>query len=158
MNQNPTSNTAWERQLECFKDSPQYRTLDTIDGESMEFEWNIFPGFTILELVHEVQKFMNIMGERQHSKDELSSCRCSMTSYGEIKTMKRNVLPLPHLFHYLQQDSQQDVGHSSDLDQRRSGTLLMKTNHKIPRTSNQRQSGILLFKKDQEESGTESLN
>ena len=31
MNQNPISNTAWERQLEWFKDSLQYRTLDTID-------------------------------------------------------------------------------------------------------------------------------
>ena len=31
MNQNPTSNTAWERQLDWFKDSSQYRTLDKID-------------------------------------------------------------------------------------------------------------------------------
>ena len=46
VNQNPTSNTVWEEQLGWFKDSPQYRTLDTIDGEPMEFEWNIFPGFT----------------------------------------------------------------------------------------------------------------
>ena len=29
--------------------------------------------------------------------DELSSCRCSVTSYGELKTMKRNVLLIPHL-------------------------------------------------------------
>ena len=42
VNQNPTSNTAWEEQLSWFKDSPQYRTLDTIDGEPMEFVWNIF--------------------------------------------------------------------------------------------------------------------
>ena len=41
MNQNPTSNTVWERQFDWFKDSSQYRTLDTIDGEPMEFEWNI---------------------------------------------------------------------------------------------------------------------
>ena len=41
MNQNPTSNNVWEQQLGWFKDSPQYRTLDTIDGEPMEFEWNI---------------------------------------------------------------------------------------------------------------------
>ena len=45
MTQNPISNTVLERQLEWFKDSSQYRTLDTIDGEPMEFDWNIFPGF-----------------------------------------------------------------------------------------------------------------
>ena len=38
VNQNPTSNNAWERQLDWFKDSSQYRILDTIDGETMEFE------------------------------------------------------------------------------------------------------------------------
>ena len=41
VNQNPTSNTVWEEQLGWFKDSPQYRTLGTIDGEPMEFDWNI---------------------------------------------------------------------------------------------------------------------
>ena len=41
MNQNPTSNSAWEEKLSWFKSSSQYRTLDTIDGEPMEFEWNI---------------------------------------------------------------------------------------------------------------------
>ena len=29
----------------------------------MEFEWNIFPGFSTLELVREVQKFMSKMGD-----------------------------------------------------------------------------------------------
>ena len=63
VNQNPTSKTVWEEQLGWFKNSPQYRTLDTIDGEPKEFEWNIFPGFTSLQLVQEVQQFMNKMGE-----------------------------------------------------------------------------------------------
>ena len=58
--QNPTSNAVWEEQLGWFKRSPQYGTLDTIDGEPMEFEWNIFPGFTTLRLV---QKFMNKMSD-----------------------------------------------------------------------------------------------
>ena len=31
VNQNPTSNAVWERQLDWFKHSSQYRTLDTID-------------------------------------------------------------------------------------------------------------------------------
>ena len=37
------------------------QNLDTIDGEPMEFEWNIFPPFTTLQLVDEVQKFINKM-------------------------------------------------------------------------------------------------
>ena len=61
--QNPASNTVWEEQLSWFKDSPQYRTLDTIDGEPMEIEWNISPGFTALQLVDKVQEFMNKMGD-----------------------------------------------------------------------------------------------
>ena len=63
MAQNPTSNTAWEQQLSWFKDSPPDRTLDTTDGKPMEFEWNVFPGFTTLQLVQEVQELMNKMGE-----------------------------------------------------------------------------------------------
>ena len=32
VNQNPTSNIVWEEHLDWFKDSSQYRILDTIDG------------------------------------------------------------------------------------------------------------------------------
>ena len=38
VNPNPQSTTVWEEKLTWFKDSPQSRTLDTIDGEPMEFE------------------------------------------------------------------------------------------------------------------------
>ena len=51
VNQNPALNAVWEQQLDWFKDSSQYRTLDTIDGEPKEFEWNIFPGFTTLQIL-----------------------------------------------------------------------------------------------------------
>ena len=34
----------------------------------MEFEWNIFPGFTTLQLVDEVQKFWNKMGDPSQFK------------------------------------------------------------------------------------------
>ena len=50
MNENPQSNIAWEDRLTWFKSSSEYRTLDRIDGEPMEIEWNIFPGFTTLQL------------------------------------------------------------------------------------------------------------
>ena len=41
IHENPQSNTAWEQRLEWFKTSQEYRNLDRIDGEPMEFEWNI---------------------------------------------------------------------------------------------------------------------
>ena len=59
MNENPQSNIAWEDRLTWFKSSPQYRTLDKINGEPIEFEWNIFPGFTTLQLCHKVQELLS---------------------------------------------------------------------------------------------------
>ena len=53
-----------------------------------------------------------------------------MTSYGDLKIMNRNAMLMPHLCLYLQKDSHQDVGHFSDLDQKRSGVLLILTDHK----------------------------
>ena len=58
MNENPLSNYAWEDKLTWFKISSEYSNFDIIDGEPMEFEWNIFPGFTTLQLVREVQEFL----------------------------------------------------------------------------------------------------
>ena len=59
MNENPQSNYAWEDRLTWFKSSSEYRVLDKIDGEPLEFEWNIFPGFTTLPLVREVQELLS---------------------------------------------------------------------------------------------------
>ena len=61
MNENPQSKFAWEDTLTWFKSSPEYRALDQIDGDPMEFEWKIFPGFTTLQLCHKVQEFLSNM-------------------------------------------------------------------------------------------------
>ena len=58
-----------------------------------------------------------------------SSCRCSTTSHGDLKTIKKNASQVLNSFLSMQRDLEQDNGHSSDLDQRRSGTLLVKTVH-----------------------------
>ena len=60
-NEKPQSKTVWENKLTWNKSSPQYRALDTIDGEPMEFEWNIFPGFTTLQFCYKVQEFLSIL-------------------------------------------------------------------------------------------------
>ena len=59
MNENPQSNIAWEDRLTWFKSSSEDRALDRIDGEPMEFEWNIFPGFTTLQLCQKVQELLS---------------------------------------------------------------------------------------------------
>ena len=69
MHQNPQSNTVWEDMLTWFKSSSQDRTLDTIDGEPMEFEWNNFPGFTTLQPCNKVQEFMPKMCDQPQEFD-----------------------------------------------------------------------------------------
>ena len=63
IHENPQSNAAWEQRLEWFKTSQEYRNLDRIDGEPMEFEWNIFPGFTALQLSQEVKDLLLRLNE-----------------------------------------------------------------------------------------------
>ena len=104
----------------------------------MEFEWNIFPGFSTLELVREVQKVMSNMGEPEQFQGRI----IFMSMFDDIicgnKDNATECMLIPHLCLYSQKNFQQDVGHSSDLGQKQSGTLLTT--------------------KDQEENGIESLN
>ena len=71
-------------------------------------------------------------------QDGLSSCRCSTTSHADQKTTRKNANQMLNPFLYLQQDSEQDNGHSSDLDQRKSGILSRKIVHKVNGTTWQR--------------------
>ena len=57
MNENTQSNTAWETTLTWFKSSSEYRTFFKIDGEPIEFDLNIFPGFNKLHLSQEVKEY-----------------------------------------------------------------------------------------------------
>ena len=41
--------------------SSQCRELDRIDGEPMEFEWTISPGFTAQQILAEIQNMMTEM-------------------------------------------------------------------------------------------------
>ena len=56
--ENPQSNDAWEQRLGWLKSSSKYRNFDRIDGEPMEFEWNIFTGFNTLQLSEEVKRLL----------------------------------------------------------------------------------------------------
>ena len=120
------------RKIVVVLNSPEYRTLDKIDGEPMELEWNIFPGFTTSQLSNKVQELLLRLGETlENLQDGSSSCQCSTTSHGDLKTTRKNASQMLNSFLYLQKDSEQDNGHSSHLDERNSGILLVKIVHKV---------------------------
>ena len=48
--QHPESNEAWKNRVAGIRSEKSYSDFDDVKGESTEFEWNIFPGFTTLQL------------------------------------------------------------------------------------------------------------
>ena len=61
--QHPDSNEAWKNRVAGVRAERSYRDYDAINGESTEFEWNIFPGFTTLQLCGKVNDLLSCMGE-----------------------------------------------------------------------------------------------
>ena len=60
MNQKTDSNEAWKKRIEGITSSQSYRDFDGISGEPTEFEWNIFQGFTTLQLCGKIN---DLLGE-----------------------------------------------------------------------------------------------
>ena len=63
IHQHPESNEAWKKRIEGITTEKSYRDSDAINGESTEFEWNIFPGFTTLQLCGKVNDLLSDLGE-----------------------------------------------------------------------------------------------
>ena len=59
----PESNEAWKKRIGWIITHKSYRDYDGINGEPTEFEWNIFPGFTTLQLCGEVTDLLSRSGE-----------------------------------------------------------------------------------------------
>ena len=63
IHQHPESNEAWKKRIEGITTEKSYRDYDGINGEPIEFEWNIFSGFTTLQLCGKVTDLLNTLGE-----------------------------------------------------------------------------------------------
>ena len=61
--QHPESNEAWKNRVAGVRSRKSYRDYDAINGESTEFEWNIFPGFTTLQLCGKVNDLLSDLGQ-----------------------------------------------------------------------------------------------
>ena len=63
VHQHPMSNEAWKERIGWIITDQSYRDYDGISGEPTEFEWNIFPGFTTLQLCSKVTDLLSRLGE-----------------------------------------------------------------------------------------------
>ena len=67
VHQHPESNKAWKKRIEGITTDKSYRDYDGINGEPTEFEWNIFLGFTTLQLSGEVTDLLSSLGQTPES-------------------------------------------------------------------------------------------
>ena len=63
VHQHLQSNKAWKERIGCTITDKSFRDYDGINGEPTEFEWNIFPGFTTLQLCGKVTDLLSRLGE-----------------------------------------------------------------------------------------------
>ena len=61
--QHPECNEAWKNRVAGIRSEKSYRDYDAINGESTEFEWNIFPGFTTLQLCDKINDLLSYLGQ-----------------------------------------------------------------------------------------------
>ena len=59
IHQHPKSNEAWKERTGWITTDESYRDYDGINEEPTEFEWNIFPGFTTLQLCDKVSDLLS---------------------------------------------------------------------------------------------------
>ena len=61
--QHPECNQAWKDRVAGVRAEKNYSDFDDIKGESAEFEWNIFPGFTTLQLCDKTNNLLSSLGQ-----------------------------------------------------------------------------------------------
>ena len=61
--QHPDSNEAWKNRVAGIRSEKNHSDFNDVNGESTEFEWNIFPGFTTLQLCDKISDLLSSMGQ-----------------------------------------------------------------------------------------------
>ena len=91
--QHPECNEAWKNRVAGVRVERSYRDYDAINGESTDFEWNIFLGFTTLQLCGKISDLLSSMGQTPESFTGRNSflCQCSMTFSVTDTPTKMNV-------------------------------------------------------------------
>ena len=61
--QHPECNEAWKSRVAGVRAERSYRDFEDVSGESTEFEWNILPGFTSLQLCDKISNLLSSLGK-----------------------------------------------------------------------------------------------
>ena len=61
--QHPECNEVWKGRVAGVRAERNYRDFEDVKGESAEFEWNIFPGFTSLQLCDRISNLLSSLGQ-----------------------------------------------------------------------------------------------
>ena len=132
VHQHPQSNDAWKERIGWIITDKSCRDYDGINGEWTEFEWNIFPEFTTLQLYGEVTDLLSRSGETPETFTgrNFIYVDVSTTFLVTRKTMKKNVWQMSKSSPYLQRSLVLDNGHLLVQVPRRSGILWKRIVHK----------------------------
>ena len=71
MRDNPVE--SWKKQIQWYSDNDYFSELNRIDGQTMEFEWKIFPGFTAVAILNEIQQMMEKYSVNRRTSHAASS-------------------------------------------------------------------------------------
>ena len=61
--QHPECNEAWKNRVAGVRAERNYSEYEDVSGESTEFEWNTFPGFTSLQLCDKISYLLTSLGQ-----------------------------------------------------------------------------------------------
>ena len=125
-------NEAWKNRITGVMAEKSYRDYDAINGQPTEFEWNIFPGFTTLQLCGKINDLLSDLGQ---TPETFTGRILFMSMFNDIscdrKDKKMNVWQMPELWKYLLENLVLDNGHFLDQVLKRNG-ILQRTVHKEP--------------------------
>ena len=85
MHDHSEANEKWTSQIREFQQTNEYAELSGIDGEPIEFEWNIFPRFTSIEILWKIQEDLEA---RQINPEQLEGRILFMSMFNDMDRTK----------------------------------------------------------------------
>ena len=114
---------SWKKQIQWYSENDYFSELNRIDGRLVEFEWKIFPGFTTVGILNQIQL---MMGELQCKPEDFMSRIIFMSMFIDSVWMQMEMMNCVSILKRQLQNMQKYflavIGLSWHMDPKRSGT------------------------------------